>query len=373
MPDERILIVDDDREIVRLLRSYLQQERYAVSVAYDGESALHALRRESPALVLLDLMLPDKDGWEITRTVRGDEQLADTLIIMLTARVEDTDKIVGLELGADDYVTKPFNPREVVARVRALLRRTQRTAPRAKPLVVGSLQMDVERRNVQVRSKAVELTPTEFSLLQTLMESPGYVFTRSELMDKALGYDYDGVDRMLGQPHQEPAPQNRARSSRAEASADGLRGRLQAGRRTEMNRLWVRLSLAFAAIIIISFGAISYTARRYLNEDNLRSMILTNFVRPVGLVDRLEEYYAGHGSWEGVSPLLEGADSALFFNATNRRVLVLTDADGGVLYATAGADNPARLEASQLQQSLPHQCQRTYRRLPRSGPVGTGI
>ena len=120
-----------------------------------------------------------------------------------------------------------------------------------------------------------------------------------------------------------------------------------------MNRLWVRLSLAFAAIIIISFGAISYTARRYLNEDNLRSMILTNFVRPVGLVDRLEEYYAGHGSWEGVSPLLEGADSALFFNATNRRVLVLTDADGGVLYATAGADNPARLEASQLQQSLP--------------------
>ena len=197
MPDERILIVDDDREIVRLLRSYLQQERYAVSVAYDGETALHALRRESPALVLLDLMLPDKDGWEITRTVRGDEKLADTLIIMLTARVEDTDKIVGLELGADDYVTKPFNPREVVARVRALLRRTQRTASRAKPLVVGSLQMDVERRNVQVRGQVVELTPTEFSLLQTLMESPGYVFTRSELMDKALGYDYDGVDRML--------------------------------------------------------------------------------------------------------------------------------------------------------------------------------
>ena len=197
VPEEHILIVDDDREIVRLLRSYLQRERYAVSVAYDGESALHALRRESPALVLLDLMLPDKDGWEITRTVRGDEKLAGTLIIMLTARVEDTDKIVGLELGADDYVTKPFNPREVVARVRALLRRTQRGTARAAALVVGDLQMDVERRNVQVRGAAAELTPTEFSLLQTLMESPGYVFTRSELMDKALGYDYDGVDRML--------------------------------------------------------------------------------------------------------------------------------------------------------------------------------
>ena len=197
VPEEHILIVDDDREIVRLLRSYLQRERYAVSVAYDGESALHALRRESPQLMLLDLMLPDKDGWEITRTVRGDEMLADTLIIMLTARVEDTDKIVGLELGADDYVTKPFNPREVVARVRALLRRTQRATPRAAALVVGGLRMDVERRDVQVRGAAVELTPTEFILLQTLMESPGYVFTRTELMERALGYDYDGVDRML--------------------------------------------------------------------------------------------------------------------------------------------------------------------------------
>ncbi len=197
VPEEHILIVDDDREIVRLLRSYLERERYAVSVAYDGESALHALRRESPQVMLLDLMLPDKDGWEITRTVRGDAKLADTLIIMLTARVEDTDKIVGLELGADDYVTKPFNPREVVARVRALLRRTQRATPRAAALVVGGLQMDVERRDVQVRGTAAELTPTEFSLLQTLMESPGYVFTRTELMERALGYDYDGVDRML--------------------------------------------------------------------------------------------------------------------------------------------------------------------------------
>ena len=120
-----------------------------------------------------------------------------------------------------------------------------------------------------------------------------------------------------------------------------------------MNRLWVRLSLAFAAIIIISFGTISFTARRYLNEVNLRSLILTYFARPAGLIDRLEEYYTGHGSWQGVSPLLEGADSALFFNATNRRVLVLTDADGGVLYATAGTDGLTRLEATRLQQSLP--------------------
>ena len=120
-----------------------------------------------------------------------------------------------------------------------------------------------------------------------------------------------------------------------------------------MNRLWVRLSLAFAAIIIISFGTISYTARRYFNESNLRSLALSYFTRPTGLRDRLETYYAGHGSWQGVSPLLEGADSALFFNATNRTVLILADPEGHVLYATAGTDRPNRLEASQLQQSLP--------------------
>ena len=120
-----------------------------------------------------------------------------------------------------------------------------------------------------------------------------------------------------------------------------------------MNRLWVRLSLAFAAIIIISFGTISFTARRYFNDSNLRSLALSYFTRPTGLIDQLEEYYADDGSWQGVSPLLEGADSALFFNATNRTVLVLTDPEGRVLYATAGTDRPSRLEASQLEKSLP--------------------
>ena len=120
-----------------------------------------------------------------------------------------------------------------------------------------------------------------------------------------------------------------------------------------MNRLWVRLSLAFAAIIIVSFGTISYTARQYFADSNLHSLALSYFSRPAGLIDLLEEYYAGHESWQGVSPLLAGADSALFFNATNRTVLVLTDPEGHVVYATAGTDRPSRLEASQLQQSLP--------------------
>ncbi|HRJ40898.1 MAG: response regulator transcription factor [Caldilineaceae bacterium] len=195
--NERILVVDDDKEIARLLRSYLEQAGFSVLVAHDGGTALHALRRERPDLLLLDLMLPDTDGWTVTRTIRTDQQLADTLIIMITARVEDTDKILGLELGADDYITKPFNPREVIARVRALLRRTRKSAIPARSLSVGGLRLDADRRLVTVRDVPVELTPTEFSLLQTLMDSPGYVFTRGELMERALGYSYDGMDRTL--------------------------------------------------------------------------------------------------------------------------------------------------------------------------------
>jgi two-component system alkaline phosphatase synthesis response regulator PhoP len=193
----RILVVDDDPDIVRLLRGYLEQANYAVTAVYDGESALHALRRERPDLLLLDLMLPNRDGWEITRIIRQDEHLADLPIIMLTARVEDTDKILGLELGADDYVTKPFNPREVVARVRAQLRRAQRPNVTPSLLVVGDLVMDENRRTLQVHGQLVDLTPTEFSILRILMSNPGYVFTRSELVERALGYTYDGMDRTL--------------------------------------------------------------------------------------------------------------------------------------------------------------------------------
>src|SRR5262245_29571077 len=122
---QQILVVDDDRDIVRLVRAYLEKAGFQVLAAYDGQTALQTLRHDRPALVVLDLMLPDQDGWDLTRLVRGDPSLAATPIIMLTARIEDTDKIIGLELGADDYITKPFNPREVVARVRSVLRRSQ--------------------------------------------------------------------------------------------------------------------------------------------------------------------------------------------------------------------------------------------------------
>jgi two-component system alkaline phosphatase synthesis response regulator PhoP len=195
MAKQRILVVDDDREVVRLMRAYLEQAGFQVLAAYDGETAIHTLRREKPDLVLLDLMLPDRDGYDITRLVRSDATLAHIPIIMLTARVEDTDKIIGLEIGADDYVTKPYNPREVVARVRARLR-TQ-TIIQHQVLRVGNLEMDIERREVEVDGNHVDLTPTEFNLLHILMEQAGYVLTRSELIRKGLGVDYEGLDRTL--------------------------------------------------------------------------------------------------------------------------------------------------------------------------------
>jgi two-component system alkaline phosphatase synthesis response regulator PhoP len=193
---QRILVVDDDAQITRLLRSYLEQAGYRTLVAHDGAAALQAIRSERPDLVILDLMLPDQDGWDITRAVRADAGLASLPIIMLTARVDDTDKIVGLELGADDYITKPFNPREVIARVRAVLRRGSGVAPPVA-LQVGSLRLDLNRHEVMCEDQPIDLTPTEFDLLRVLMEAPGHAFTRLELIEKGLGYAYDGFDRAV--------------------------------------------------------------------------------------------------------------------------------------------------------------------------------
>ena len=198
MSKQQILVVDDDKSIVKVVRSYLEQAGYAVQTAYDGESALHALRSEKPDLVVLDLMLPDRDGWEITRLIRSDATLGAMPIIMLTARVEDTDKIVGLELGADDYITKPFNAREIVARVRALLRRAQFAQNVAPQLIrLGALAMDMDQHTLTVDGAAVELTRTEFTLLQILMTNPGHTFTRDELLEKSMGYAYEGMGRTL--------------------------------------------------------------------------------------------------------------------------------------------------------------------------------
>jgi two-component system alkaline phosphatase synthesis response regulator PhoP len=194
---ERILVVDDDPQIVRLLRAYLEQDGFRVLVAYAGSEAMRLLRSERPDLVLLDLMLPERDGWDITRIVRNDPVLAQTPIIMLTARVEDEDKIVGLDLGADDYVAKPFNPREVLARVRAVLRRAQGEVAPPRIVETGPLRIDLDRHQVQVDGQPVRLTPTELSLLQVLVRQPDRAMTRLELIERGLGYSYEGLERTV--------------------------------------------------------------------------------------------------------------------------------------------------------------------------------
>jgi two-component system alkaline phosphatase synthesis response regulator PhoP len=194
---QRILVVDDDKSIVRLVRAYLEQAGFEVLVAYDGETALHAMRRDRPDLVVLDLMLPDRDGWDITRIVRSTPEIARMPIIMLTARVEDTDKIVGLELGADDYVTKPFNPQVMLARVRAVLRRTGDRDRMRHELRVRELQLDLDRHEVSIAGKPVDLTSTEFEFLRALMQHPDHAFTRMELIERALGYEYEGLERTV--------------------------------------------------------------------------------------------------------------------------------------------------------------------------------
>ena len=193
----RILVVDDDRKIVRLIQAYLEQAGYEVLTANDGELALHTIRREQPDLVVLDLMLPSTDGWQITRLIRGDQALAELPIIMLTARVEDVDKIVGLEIGADDYITKPFNPREVVARVGAVLRRTKGGSPQLNQLQVGPLCLNLDRHAVTIDNTPIQLSPIEFDLLKVLMDHPGYAFSRLELIEQGLGYSYVGNERTI--------------------------------------------------------------------------------------------------------------------------------------------------------------------------------
>lgn len=197
---QRILVVDDDKSIVKVLTAYLEQSGYQVLPAYDGEMALHALRRERPDLVILDLMMPNRSGYEVTTIVRGDKTLGTIPIIMLTARVEDTDKIVGLDLGADDYITKPFNAHEVVARVKSLLRRVRLDqSPGAAPhvLTCGNLRLDLDQHMLTVDSDPVELTRTEFNLLEAFLSNPGYTLTRDDLLEKAVGYAYEGLGRAL--------------------------------------------------------------------------------------------------------------------------------------------------------------------------------
>ncbi len=197
MSSKRILIVDDDRDILKILGGYLEKAGYSVLEAADGDKALALIRKEKPDLVLLDLMIPERDGLEIISIIRREEAICDTPVIMLTARIEDSDKIVGLEMGADDYITKPFNSREVVARVKSLLRRSTIGKKSSSILEIGSLRLNLDSYELSIDGKNENITPTEFRLLQVLMENAGYTFTREELLEKGMGYAYEGMGRAL--------------------------------------------------------------------------------------------------------------------------------------------------------------------------------
>ncbi len=198
MAYQTILVVDDEPQIVEVVQDYLKQAGFRVLSARDGQTALTISRQESPDLMILDLMLPGKlDGLDVCRAIRRDAALASLPIIMLTARVEETDRLIGLELGADDYVSKPFSPREVVARVKAVLRRTEdHTGPSSK-IHTGDLTVDLAKRDVIVGGESIALTPTEFDLLAILVRSPGRPFSRAQLIELVYDVASSSYDRAI--------------------------------------------------------------------------------------------------------------------------------------------------------------------------------
>lgn len=191
---KRILVIEDEAKIVRLIRDYLGKEGYKVVDARDGEEGLAAFRRNEPSLIILDLMLPGLDGLEVAKRVREDSEVP---IIMLTAKTEEADRVAGLEVGADDYVTKPFSLRELVARIKAVLRRSDGDLGRSDIIERGSLRIDRDSHQVTLRGEKLDLTPTEFKLLSALAENPGRAFTRKNLLDEIDRYPGENMTRII--------------------------------------------------------------------------------------------------------------------------------------------------------------------------------
>src|SRR2546423_1053647 len=189
-----VMVVDDEPKIVQLARDYLEHAGFAVVVAHDGSAALATARAQKPDLVVLDLGLPVVDGLDVARVLRGESNVP---IVMLTGRSEESDKLVGLELGADDYVTKPFSPKELVARVRAVLRRTERPRSESEVVHLGEITLDIPRMRTTVADRAVDLTPTEFQLVATMAREPGRVFTRAQLLDAVHGVAFESYERAI--------------------------------------------------------------------------------------------------------------------------------------------------------------------------------
>ena len=194
MRTQKILIIEDEEKIVKIVQAYLEREGYHVITAYNGREGLEKAMHEGPDLIILDLMLPEISGWDVCRILRRD---AGVPIIMLTARGEDADKIIGLELGADDYVTKPFNPKELVSRARAVLRRVNNKVGEPPLIMAGDLTIDSTKHLVSRDNQIIALTPIEFELLELMARNPGRVYSRMQILDKIQGDAYDGYDRTV--------------------------------------------------------------------------------------------------------------------------------------------------------------------------------
>jgi DNA-binding response OmpR family regulator len=191
---QKILVVDDELDIVKVVRAYLEQSGFQVITATDGKQALAVFRHERPDLIVLDLNLPVVDGLDVCRTIRRESNVP---IIMLTARVEETDRLIGLEIGADDYIVKPFSPREVVARVRTVLRRSAPAPEQPSLIAIGNLTIDPPKHEVQLQGRSIDLTPSEFNILLAMASHPGRAFSRMELLDAAQGEAYEGYERTI--------------------------------------------------------------------------------------------------------------------------------------------------------------------------------
>ncbi|MBM7624960.1 response regulator transcription factor [Sporohalobacter salinus] len=199
MKEKKILVVDDEENIVELVKFNLEKEGYQVFVTYDGQSALDKLQKEEIDLLILDLMLPELGGLDVCRRIRNDDILSDLPIIMLTAKEKEVDRVLGLELGADDYVTKPFSPRELVARVKAILRRTDSSKQEKNEtkIELGEIVIDLNKYEVLINNNQVNFTPKEFELLKLLAKNAGKVLTRNFLLKEIWGYNYDGDTRTV--------------------------------------------------------------------------------------------------------------------------------------------------------------------------------
>jgi DNA-binding response OmpR family regulator len=191
---QTILVVDDELEIVKVVRAYLEQNGFRVLTSSDGQQALAIFRHDRPDLVILDLNLPSLDGLDVCRSIRRESNAP---IIMLTARIEETDRLIGLEIGADDYIVKPFSPREVVARVRAVLRRSIAAPEQPASLSIGDLKIDLDKHEVYLQTRLIDLTPSEFNILHAMAAQPGHAFSRMALLDAAQGEAYEGYERTI--------------------------------------------------------------------------------------------------------------------------------------------------------------------------------